>query len=202
MFRLPVGVNTFSCLKRAIGMRLLSTVRRWRGSCVAACAVSCARFVHVVALALASLPLAGQAGFAQTPQTPAPPAATQPPPPPQKVVQRVLSPQQLLRAKLNQETLIIAASRPGGTYMAMANDLVAAVGTGGSLRVLPTAAEGGLANLQDLLFLRGVDLAVVATNVLAHAKATGAFGGGLQHKVVYVAPLYGEEVHVLAGPGV
>jgi TRAP transporter TAXI family solute receptor len=187
-------------------MRLLAAVRCWRGSCVAARVVSCARFARVVALALAALPLAGQAGLAQVqqvPQTPqTPPAATQPPPPPPKVVQRVLNPQQILRAKLNQETLIVAASRPGGTYMAMANDLVAAVGTGGSLRVLPMAAEGGLANLQDLLFLRGVDLAIVATSVLANAKATGAFGGGLNHKVVYVAPLYGEEVHVVAGVGV
>src|SRR5262245_9038737 len=202
MFRLSLGVNTFSCLKRAIGMRLLAAVRRWRGSCVVARAASCARFARVVALALAALPLAGQAGLAQMQQAspPPPPAATQPPP--QKVVQRILSPQQALRAKLNQETLIVAASRPGGSYMAMANDLVAASGASGSLRLLPIAAEGGLANLQDLLFLRGVDLAIVATNVLAHAKATGAFGGGLNHKVVYVAPLYGEEVHVVVGAGV
>ena len=39
-------------------------------------------------------------------------------------------------------------------------------------------------------------------NVLAHAKATNALGGGLPQRLAYVAPLYGEEVHVIVGPGV
>jgi TRAP-type uncharacterized transport system substrate-binding protein len=113
-----------------------------------------------------------------------------------------VSPQQALRVKLNQSTLIIAASRPGTTYLAMANDLVAAVGASGSVRVLPVAAEGGLGNVQDVLFLRGIDMAIVPANVLAHAKATNAFGGGLAQKVAYVTTLYGEEVHIVAGGGV
>ena len=115
---------------------------------------------------------------------------------------RTPSPQQARRLKLNHDTLIVAASRPGAPYLAMADDLAAAVGRDGSLRLLPIAAEGGLANLRDLLYLRGVDMAIVAANVLAHAKATDALGGGLPHKIAYVAPLYGEEVHVIAGRGI
>jgi TRAP-type uncharacterized transport system substrate-binding protein len=110
-----------------------------------------------------------------------------------------LSADQLQRLKLNRDTLIIAASRPGASHLAIANDLAAAVAGGSELRLLPIAAEGGLANLRDLVFLRGVDMAIVAANELAHAKATNAFGGGLTHKIAYVAALYGEEVHILAG---
>jgi TRAP-type uncharacterized transport system substrate-binding protein len=80
----------------------------------------------------------------------------------------------------------------------MADDLAAAAGSGGNLRLLPIAAEGGLANLRDLLYLRGVDMAIVAANVLAHAKATDALGSGLPHRIAYVAPLCGEEVHIVA----
>jgi len=140
-------------------------------------------------LAWMTLLLAGQPAFAQTQQ----------PAQPQTFAQPVLSPQQTQRAKLNQDTLIVAASRPGATYLAMANDLVAAIGASGSLRILPIAADGGLANLQDLLYLRGVDLAIVPANVLAYAKATDAFGSGLAQRVVYVTPLYGEEVHIIVG---
>jgi uncharacterized protein len=129
-----------------------------------------------------------QAAPVSAPQ-PAPPAPT-------------LSPQQIMRAKLNQDTLIVAASRPGTAYLAMANDLSSAVGTNGGVRVLPVAAEGGVANLRDALFLRGVDLTIVPSNVLAHAKASNAFGGGLQQRLAYVTLLYSEEVHVVAGAGI
>jgi TRAP-type uncharacterized transport system substrate-binding protein len=98
--------------------------------------------------------------------------------------------------------LIVAASRPGTTYLAMANDLMAAVGAGGRVRVLPVAGDGGRANLQDALFLRGIDMAIVPANVLDQAKASNSFGGGLTQRLAYVTVLYGEEVHVIAGPGV
>jgi TRAP-type uncharacterized transport system substrate-binding protein len=103
------------------------------------------------------------------------------------------------RLKLNRETLILAASRPGATYLAMAADLATAAGAEGRVRILPIAASGGTANLQDLLLLRGVDLAIIPANVLAHAKATNAHGGSLHQRLAYVAPLYGEEVHVVVG---
>jgi uncharacterized protein len=106
------------------------------------------------------------------------------------------------RLKHNQDTLLVAASRPGATYLGMVEDLAAAIGADGSVRILPIAADGGLANLQDLLLLRGVDLAIVPANVLAHAKATNAAGGGLPQRLAYVAPLYGEEVHIIVGPDI
>jgi uncharacterized protein len=121
------------------------------------------------------------------------------PPPAQQawITQRIAS-----RLKHNQDTVLVAASRPASSYLAMVEDLASAVGADGSVRILPIAADGGLANLQDLLLLRGVDLAIVPANVLAHARATNALGGGLQQRLTYVAPLYGEELHVIVGPDI
>jgi TRAP-type uncharacterized transport system substrate-binding protein len=79
---------------------------------------------------------------------------------------------------------------------------MAAVGDGGSVRVLPVAVDGGRANQQDALFLRGIDMAIVPANVLADAKARSAFGGGLTHRLAYLTLLYSEEVHIVAGSGV
>jgi len=164
-------------------MRLSAAVPRPAcNSCVETSAAR-RRLARAGVLAPVLLLLAGEAAFAQI----------------QQPLPRVVSPQQALRVKLNQDTLIVAASRPGAAYLAMADDLVGAVGGSGGLRILPIAADGGLGNLQDLLFLRGVDLAIVPANVLAYAKATNAFGSSLSQKVAYVAPLYGEEVHVVVG---
>jgi TRAP-type uncharacterized transport system substrate-binding protein len=51
-------------------------------------------------------------------------------------------------------------------------------------------------------FLRGIDMAIVPSNVLAHARANEAMGGGLAQRVAYVTRLFAEEVHLLVGTGV
>jgi TRAP transporter TAXI family solute receptor len=106
---------------------------------------------------------------------------------------------QALRTKLNQETLVIAAGRPGTNYLAMAGDLAAAVGASSGVRLLPVATDGGIANLQDLLFLRGIDLAIVPANVLAHARTANGLGGALPQRITYITALYSEGVHLIAG---
>jgi TRAP-type uncharacterized transport system substrate-binding protein len=105
-----------------------------------------------------------------------------------------------LRSRHNHATLIVAAGRPGTTYQAMAADLAA--GADGRVRILPIGGDGGLANLQDLLLLRGVDLAIVPANVLAHARATEAFGRGFNDRLAYLVRLYSEEVHIVVGPDI
>ena len=87
-------------------------------------------------------------GLAQEAKAPPQPAPVPDPGPQQKPIKR---------AKLNQETLVIAASRPGTAYLAMVSDLSSAIGSSGNVRVLAVAADGALANLRDLLFLLGVD---------------------------------------------
>ena len=68
--------------------------------------------------------------------------------------------------------------------------------------MLPVASNGGALTLSDLLFLRGIDMAIVPSNVLAHAKANEALGGGLAQRMTYITRLYSEEVHLLVGRGV
>jgi TRAP-type uncharacterized transport system substrate-binding protein len=111
-------------------------------------------------------------------------------------------PQQTLRSKLNDSTLLVATGRPNASYLGMASDLAALLGSGEEVRILPVAGAGGAQTLRDLLFLRGIDMAIVPSNVLAHAAATEAMGGGLTQRVAYVTRLFAEEVHLLVGRGV
>src|SRR5581483_9247258 len=82
--------------------------------------------------------------------------------------------QQALRAALNNGVLLLAASRPDAPYFAMANDIAAAIGGTAGVRVVPMATGGGVQNLRDLVYLRGVDLFIVPANVLANPKALEA----------------------------
>ncbi len=116
--------------------------------------------------------------------------------------QRALIQQQALRTKLNDSTLLVATSHPSATYFGMASDMAAVVSGTDGMRILPVASNGGALTLRDLLFLRGIDMAIVPSNVLAHAKANEALGGGLTQRLAFVTRLYSEEVHLLVGRSV
>ncbi|HEX6000752.1 MAG TPA: TAXI family TRAP transporter solute-binding subunit [Hyphomicrobiaceae bacterium] len=108
-------------------------------------------------------------------------------------------PQQSQPAKRKRETLIVAASRPGASYLSMAQDVAAAMAPDAGVRLLPVVADGGLANVRDALLLRGIDLAIVPSNALARAKASNALGSNVQRRIGYLTALYSEEVHVVVG---
>lgn len=85
----------------------------------------------------------------------------------------------------------------------MAHDIAMALGKDAETRVLPIIASGGIENLRDLIFLRGVDMAIVPANALAQTKAIEALvGAGLPQRIAYITHLHGEELHLLVGSSV
>ena len=110
--------------------------------------------------------------------------------------------QQTLRSRLNESTLLVATSHPSTTYFGMLRDMAVLFRGNDEVRILPVASHGGVLTLRDLLFLRGIDMAIVPSNVLTHAKANEALGGGLAQRMAYITRLYSEEVHLLVGRSV
>ena len=109
--------------------------------------------------------------------------------------------QRALLNKHNEARLMILGGYPGTTYFNLVHDMAAVLVGSDDLRLIAVDARGGLESLRDLLLLRGVDLAVVPENVLEYADATASFGPGLRERLTYITQLYGEEVHILGGPG-
>lgn len=118
----------------------------------------------------------------------------------QQRLQRLSAAQQeALRDRQNESTLIIATSHPTASHFAMAHDIASAIGKNGELRLLPMSSGGGFETLRDLVFLRGVDMAIVPLNALAQAKTTKSLGPNLTQRVAYITRLTNEEVHLLVG---
>lgn len=84
------------------------------------------------------------------------------------------------------------------TGLRIGQDLGELLDDGATRRVLTVAGKGAMQNLIDLRTLRGVDLAIVQLDVVEQARRLGQFEGSL----FYVAKLYGEELHLLAGPAI
>ena len=57
-----------------------------------------------------------------------------------------------------------------GTYVRIAADLANALDDGYELRVLPIIGKGSVRNIEDLLLLRGIDVAIVQSDVLDFYK--------------------------------
>jgi TRAP transporter TAXI family solute receptor len=110
--------------------------------------------------------------------------------------------QAALNDKLNQNTVTVISGNPNGTYIYLAFDMSAVLDSGTDLRVLPVIGKGGYQNVMDVLYLRGIDLCITQSNIMSYLKKTGEFGPNIDARLAYVAKLYNEEMHILAGPGI
>jgi len=101
------------------------------------------------------------------------------------------------RDLVNQATVGIISGGIAGTYVRIAADLADAFDRGYDLRVLPVIGKGSVRNIEDLLLLRGIDIAIVQSDVLDFYKRAELYPG-IEQKIAYITKLYNEEVHLLA----
>jgi TRAP transporter TAXI family solute receptor len=95
------------------------------------------------------------------------------------------------------ETVGILAGDVDSTGLRIASDLARVLDNGNELRIIPMAGKGSIQNLNDLLTLREIDIAIVQSDVLTRfAKISRQ--PGFQSRMQYVAKLYSEEFHVLS----
>lgn len=105
-----------------------------------------------------------------------------------------------LRDKTNAGTVGLISGGVEGTYIRIAADL-AAVLDGPEVRVLPMVGKGSIQNTMDILYLRGIDIGIVQSDVLAFLRRDRSVPG-VEKSVQYIAKLYNEELHLLGGKDV
>jgi TRAP transporter TAXI family solute receptor len=98
---------------------------------------------------------------------------------------------------INRGSIGMVSGGMGGTYIRIASDLQAVLDGTDELRVLPIVGKGSVQNITDLLYLRGIDVAIVQSDVLAYLKRTNAIPD-IENRVAYITKLYNEEFHLVA----
>jgi TRAP-type uncharacterized transport system substrate-binding protein len=106
-------------------------------------------------------------------------------------------PEAAIRERKNAWTVGIVGGQLSGTYMTFADELARVLDDGDNLRVLPTVSYGAASNLEDLLYLRGVDVAVTQSDVFEYFR-TERKVSNLDRRIHYLIRLPVSEVHVLA----
>ncbi len=102
-------------------------------------------------------------------------------------------------------TLGIVTDVRNDTEFTAANEIAALIATGQetgphgemALRVAPVVGDGGFQNIRDVLTLADGDMSIVPVAMLNRARAVPGLDD-VRTRIVYIAPLYVEEFHLIA----
>lgn len=101
--------------------------------------------------------------------------------------------------RINNWTVGVAGGLLEGTFSKYAADLGKALDDGENMRVLPIVTYGAVGNITDLLYLRGIDIAITYADVLDHFKNVEKVPN-IERRIHYIIPMFDGEVHILARP--
>jgi TRAP-type uncharacterized transport system substrate-binding protein len=104
-----------------------------------------------------------------------------------------------MKDRYNKWTVGLAAGLYEGAGTRMASELAKAVDDDENMRLMPLLTKGLFTNIYDLLYLKGIDVAIVNGDILEHFK-TSEESGVVTQRINYIANLYVGEVHILARP--
>ena len=99
----------------------------------------------------------------------------------------------------NRGVVELETGSSAGISVRIVEDLASIVNDGATRRVVPVVGQGSLGNIMDLKLLRGIDMAIVPTDMLDYAREQKLFPG-MDATITYVTKLYNEELHILARP--
>lgn len=102
------------------------------------------------------------------------------------------------RERINDNVIFLMGGQLGGGYLKLAHDVSVAIQDEQNLRVLPVVGGAAVQNIRDLLFLKGMDLALTTVQALNLLKDSSEIGAStLGNEIAYVAALFPDEMHVV-----
>src|SRR5882757_6548009 len=101
--------------------------------------------------------------------------------------------------RLNAWTVGLAAGQLEGAPIRFATDIARVVDDGDNLHVLPIVTRGPTENVEALLYLKGVDVAIINSDSLEQFKSKIP---DIQQRIGYILNLFPSELHVFARPGI
>jgi len=101
------------------------------------------------------------------------------------------------KERINAWTVGLAGGLLEGAPLRLASEIARVVDDGDNLHVLPIVTRGPTENVNSLLYLRGVDMAVINTDVIEEYKAQVP---NIQQQLTYILNLFPSELHIFVRP--
>jgi TRAP-type uncharacterized transport system substrate-binding protein len=105
--------------------------------------------------------------------------------------------EEALKQRENQWAIFLAGGTMDSTYLRFADEIGRVLDDGEDMRVIAVVSRGAASNLQDLLYLRGIDAALTQSDVLEYFRTQRKIAN-LENRVQYIARFPVSEFHVTA----
>jgi TRAP-type uncharacterized transport system substrate-binding protein len=102
-----------------------------------------------------------------------------------------------IRYRLNAGTIGLAGGLLEGAPIRFATEIARVVNEGGDMQVLPIVTRGPTENVNDLLYLKGVDTAIINSDSLEEYKSQVP---QIQQRIAYIFSLFPSELHIFVRP--
>jgi len=102
-----------------------------------------------------------------------------------------------IRDQVNAWTVGLAGGLLEGAPIRFATEIARVVDDGGSMHVFPIVTRGPTENVNDLLYLKGVDVAVINSDSLEEYKSQVP---QIQQRITYIMSLFPSELHIFVRP--
>jgi uncharacterized protein len=106
--------------------------------------------------------------------------------------------EETIKDRKNKGTVGVATGQLGAAYPTLAQDMAKVMDNRDTLRVVPMITYGSAGNMEDLLYMRNVDIAFVKADNFAEYRQK--HGVNLRNRIHYITRLYDAELHVLVRP--
>ncbi|MDB5653936.1 MAG: C4-dicarboxylate transporter substrate-binding protein [Tardiphaga sp.] len=101
------------------------------------------------------------------------------------------------KERINAWTVGIAGGLIEGAPLRLAAEIARVVNEEDNLHVLPVVTRGATENVNSLLYLRGIDAAIINTDALDEYKAQVPY---IERRVTYILSLFPSELHIFVRP--
>jgi TRAP-type uncharacterized transport system substrate-binding protein len=102
-----------------------------------------------------------------------------------------------IRERVNATTIGLAGGLLEGAPIRFATEIARVVSDGGTTHVLPVVTRGPTENVNDLLYLRGIDAAVINSDSLEEYKSQVP---RIRERITYLLSLFPSELHIFVRP--
>jgi hypothetical protein len=102
-----------------------------------------------------------------------------------------------IRDRLNAWTVGLAGGLLEGAPIHFATEIARVVSDGGVVQVLPIVTRGPTENVNDLLYLKGIDAAIINSDSLEEYKSQVP---QIQQRINYLLSLFPSELHIFVRP--
>jgi TRAP-type uncharacterized transport system substrate-binding protein len=102
-----------------------------------------------------------------------------------------------IRDRLNAWTVGLAGGLLEGAPIRLATEIARVVNSDGDMQVLPIVTRGPTENVNDLLYLKGVDAAIINSDALEEYKSQVP---QIQQRITYLLNLFPSELHIFVRP--